>query len=225
MGRGGLVTAREDWSKAVTVTDVPISLEHARGFVIEFGGDRYMLTAAHCLPNLPPAHAASYTEERTFRNILGPLGGKPTISAECLFVDPVADIAVLGQPDNQALYDEADAYDDLVNSAVPMPIGGLTFTRKQPILPDGTSFPGRPEAEADAFLLALDGHWFPGRVRSSGRTPWLETPAEPVEGGMSGSPIATPDGRAIGLVSTNELYPLLMDALPGWLLRQVEQMV
>jgi hypothetical protein len=50
---------------------------------------------------------------------------------------------------------------------------------------------------------------------------WLDTAAEHVEGGMSGSPIVTPDGRAIGLISTGELHPLLMDSLPGWLLRPI----
>jgi hypothetical protein len=100
-----------------------------------------------------------------------------------------------------------------------MPIGGLTFTPEQHTLRDGTSFLGRPEAEADVLLLALDGHWFEGRVKSYGVMLWLDA-AESVKGGMSGSPIATPDGKAIGLVSTNELQPLLMDALPGWLLRQ-----
>jgi hypothetical protein len=34
--------------------------------------------------------------------------------AECEFVDPVADITVLCSPDNQSLFDEADAYDALV---------------------------------------------------------------------------------------------------------------
>jgi hypothetical protein len=35
--------------------------------------------------------------------LLGPLKGKRTVWATCLFVDQIADIAVLGQPDNQAL--------------------------------------------------------------------------------------------------------------------------
>ena len=37
--------------------------------------------------------------------------------ASCLFVDPIADIAVLGQPDNQALIEEAAAFDALMVSA------------------------------------------------------------------------------------------------------------
>jgi hypothetical protein len=95
-----------------------------RGFVIE-AGDRIVITAAHCLVAddrpLPPAHPWSYTAERTYPGLLGPLcEAKPTVWAECLFVDPIADIAVLGSPDNQELSDEAEAYEQLIRT-VPRP--------------------------------------------------------------------------------------------------------
>ena len=72
---------------------------------------RVVITAAHCLPELPPPHRASYTKERTYADFLSPLGQEPTVWAECLFVDPVSDLAVFGSPDNQELSDEADAYE------------------------------------------------------------------------------------------------------------------
>jgi hypothetical protein len=75
-----------------------------------------VVTASHCLPKLPPACSASYEEERSFR-LLGTLDGKPNILAECLFVNPVADIAVLGAPDGQTFFDEAAAYDELTEDA------------------------------------------------------------------------------------------------------------
>jgi hypothetical protein len=204
----------EDWSQAV------VTVGDGRGFVIAVDDDRYVLTAAHCLRQLPPAHAASLTWERTYRDILAPLGENPTLWAECLFVDPVADIAVLGQPDNQAFSEQADAYDDLVEAlAAPLPLGALTFTRKRHIPSNGRAILLPPQAQAEVLLLALDGHWFAGRVNSTGKRLWLDGTAEGVQGGMSGSPIVTPDGAAIGLVSTNDLHPLLMDSLPGWLLR------
>jgi hypothetical protein len=70
-----------------------------RGFIIEernriarghFVERRLVLTAAHCLPKLPPAFTWSYTKERTYPNLLGRLSGKRNVWAECLFVDPVA---------------------------------------------------------------------------------------------------------------------------------------
>lgn len=95
-----------------------------RGFVLKrredfrlphFMKGRLIVTAAHCLPKLPPAHRASYLHERTYANLLGPLNGKRNIWAECVFVDPIADIAVLGSPDNQELSEEAEAYDALID--------------------------------------------------------------------------------------------------------------
>jgi hypothetical protein len=97
-----------------------------RGFIVNyrahFGHPKpVVITAAHCLPKkLPPPHPARYLEEATYRRLLGPLAGKRTVWAECLFVDPVADIAVLGQPDDQALSEEADAYNELVAGLTPL---------------------------------------------------------------------------------------------------------
>jgi hypothetical protein len=40
-------------------------------------------------------------------------------------------------------------------------------------------------------------------VTSLGRALWIEAAAEPIRGGMSGSPIIAPDGKAIGIVSVS----------------------
>jgi hypothetical protein len=197
-----------------------------RGFVMQQERGRVIITGAHCLPHLPPPHGAAYTEERTYRNLIGSLGNAPTVSAECLFVDPVADIAVLGSPDNQMLSDEAEAYEALVESAGATQLAVLTHVRPSHTLSDGTTFLGPPEAIADAFMFSLDGVWFPCRVRSSGRALWINNAAERIRPGMSGSPVATLDG-AIGVVCISGGLegsheggpnPLLSAALPGWLL-------
>jgi hypothetical protein len=96
-----------------------VGCRHHLGFV-----ERVVITAAHCVSHakladgtvgLPPCHPARYLKELTYPSLLGPLGTKPTVWAACLFVDPIADIAVLGQPDNQQLSDQADAYNQLVD--------------------------------------------------------------------------------------------------------------
>jgi hypothetical protein len=168
---------------------------------------RLVVTAAHCLRKLPPPHDASYTEERTYAKLLAPLGHKrkPTVCAECLFVDPVADIALLGTPDNQALSDQADAYDELVDPIIPLKIGK----------------PGE-----EGWLLGLDGGWF--RCAVHGPSPYgalmLTGLAGNFIGGMSGSPIVSPEGAAIGVAclgSNLEHHgpnPPLAGNLPGWLL-------
>src|SRR5215469_11793418 len=95
-----------------------------RGFVIEHEARRYVITASHCLTRplevrrsvddenehavLPPPMPAMYESERTYPDLLGSLDGECNVWAECLFVDPVADLAVLGQPDNEVFSDQAD---------------------------------------------------------------------------------------------------------------------
>jgi hypothetical protein len=65
-----------------------VKVGDGRGFVVQGARERrYVITAAHCLPHLPPAFGHSYLEERTYPRLLGPLADEPTIWAECLFVD------------------------------------------------------------------------------------------------------------------------------------------
>jgi hypothetical protein len=82
-----------------------IAVGSARGFVVETKlGDRCVLTAAHCLPALPEPHP--WANDSRVWPVLGQLGEEPTVLAECFFVDPVADIAVLGCPDYPELVDQ-----------------------------------------------------------------------------------------------------------------------
>jgi hypothetical protein len=180
-----------------------ITVGDGRGFVVEtrdrerlWDRQRLVITAAHCLPTLPIAHPWSYLEERTYRELLGK--AKPTVWAECLFVDPMADIAVLGQPDNQALPDEADDYGELVDAAVPLSVADA---------------PKQGPAIHPALLLSLGGEWVECTVERN--RAWLRVVQEGlVKGGMSGSPILSMSGKAIGLMSTGSLNPVLVDALP-----------
>jgi hypothetical protein len=128
---------------------------------------RYVITAAHCLPFFPPCCGASYLAERTYKALLGPPGEKPTVWAECEFVDPIADIAVLGPPDDQELSNQYDAYEALLETTVPVEITDA------------------PEA-GRAWLLALDGRWLSCNASHMGRGFYLSD-AENIEGGMSGS--------------------------------------
>jgi hypothetical protein len=101
------------------LTSAVLRVGSGRGFVVASRGyldreERIVITAAHCLPVLPPCHPGSYLKERTYQALLGPLEVEPTVWAECLFADPIADVAVLGMPDNQALSDQAEAYEELV---------------------------------------------------------------------------------------------------------------
>src|SRR5260370_16087522 len=131
-----------------------------RGFLVKRRSrylDCIVITAAHCLPDLPPRHPCAYVEELTYRRLLGPLGREPRVWAHILFVDPVADIAVLGAPDGQVLSEQADTYEALMASAQPLVVAEAPIQRDH------------KAAEGEARGLSLDGHWRDGRVgRRSG---------------------------------------------------------
>lgn len=166
---------------------------------------RLIVTAAHCLPNLPPPHRASFTEERTFAKLLASLDRKEKdIWAECLFVDPVADIAVLGCPDEQGLSDEADAYHAL--------------TDVRPVVQVANARSGL------GWVLSLDCHWVRTNVELCSGIWGASLTIDRTKGGMSGSPILDDAGQAIGIVAVGggereDLQPILTRSLPGWLLQ------
>ena len=183
-----------------------ISVGKGRGFVIETDDRHLVVTAAHCLPKFPPPASITYTRERTYRNLLGAIDTRRTVWTECLFVDPVADIAVLDTPDTQELSDKVGAYERLVKSVVPLRVSELHG------------------ATAKAQLLPLDdGPSFRRFIRVARRgSLWIEEPEREIEGGMSGSPILAEDGSSIGvLVTTEGPQPGLASHLPGWLLGEV----
>jgi hypothetical protein len=146
--------------------------------------ERMIVTAAHCLPSLPTPHP--WAQDSRNWKLLAPLGERPSIVATCRFVDPVADIALLGSPDNQEMYEEAEAYEALTDAATALPIGFL---------------PSKFAAELNGWLLSLDGAWFSCTVnyRSDGGL-WTNA-TRAIEGGMSGSPIVADNGAAVGVLS------------------------
>jgi hypothetical protein len=195
-----------------------------RGFLVEgkYPEDPLIITAAHCLWKndelyLPPPDANSYTEEKTYPRLIGPLGAEPTIWAECMFVDPVGDIAVLGPPDDQELSDDYESYGSILGEVLPLAIKDAPSS--------GT-----------AWILSLDGRWTQCKIQrfcADGPLSILE--AEDIAGGMSGSPILADTDSAIGVVtsgsytvasvqeynpsapcSRGDCMPVLKRNLPGW---------
>jgi len=193
-------------------TDAVLSVgAGGRGFIVDGGRERFVITAAHCLPFFPPCHGMSYAEERTYKGLLAPVGGEPSIWAECLFADPIADIAILGPVDGQQLVDQYSAYEDLMEGASPLAISD-------------------PPRDGAARMLSLDGRWFECRARHLGGLLWVYDAAESIRGGMSGSPILGADGSAIGVVCIGTRRagerpgtdggpnPRLAYSLPAWAL-------
>jgi hypothetical protein len=204
-----------------------LKVDGGRGFIIEYRlpipptsrtefwpqkyiSKRLVVTAAHCLPDWPPEHACPSSWDKTYP-LLGNLdGSKSGVYAECLYVNPVADIAVLGCPDEQEPNYDPDLYHELTDDAPVLQIG------------KPRSGPG--------WVLSIDGRWvrttLDVRCDFYGRSLWLD----PTVAGQSGSPILNLAGRVVGVVviggddkrgkRKNERdgpQPILSRELPGWL--------
>jgi hypothetical protein len=200
-------------SNRLPPTGCVIRVGEGRGFVVEHRYtvkldtynrlwiQRLVITAAHCLPKLPPAHAFSYTEDRTYANLLGPLRGEASAWAECLFADPVRDIAVLGEPDNQELSKEYDAFFGLVEGAPVVRIGSRI----------GES----------GWVLSLDGEWVEMPLRHLQGPYGSSLSTRDSKPGQSGSPILNDSGEAVGVIAigTNQKWhgpqPMLCRDLPA----------
>ncbi len=129
---------------------------------------------------MPKPHAWGDVD-RVYQNLLGTLDTRnTTVWAECVFADPVADIAVLGPVDNQELFHEAAAYDAFVENA--------------PVLRIGNARSGI------GWILALDGQWIPTTLEVFSNICGVSLWIGPTEAGMSGSPILNHAGRAVGVV-------------------------
>lgn len=206
----------DEWARSV------IRVGDGRGFICGTERERFVITAAHCLPELPPGHGAARLEEITYGALLGPLGHEPRVWAECLFVDPVADLAVLGSPDGQALFREAEEYEELVGAAPALSLADPALAR--PLLRvSGVSVQGPLEAQLTASMFSLDGRWFSCRVQLTRRSCVVMQTDEPISAGMSGSPIMLNDGTAVGVIclSGQSPNPFLRANLPGWILATI----
>ncbi len=197
---------------------------------------RYVITAAHWLPHLPEGFAIGHVHERTCFDLLGPLGGERTIPAECVFVDPIADIAVLGSPDSNAMSEEADAYEALTKDHLP-PVAVAVTADADDDWEEQFRRRGSPKKQK-AWLISLDGSPQQCTLTHMPNGPWWIEGAAGIVGGMSGSPILAEDGEtAIGFVCNSSGIgsgtpddpvstgggpnPRLAMNLPVWLLREL----
>src|SRR5262249_49108533 len=87
-----------------------ITAGSGRGFLRGGPGDRLVIPPRPPLPSPPPAQSFFGPKERNYGPLLAPLGSEPRACAVCRFVDPIANIAVLGSPDNP----HADEYKALM---------------------------------------------------------------------------------------------------------------
>lgn len=193
------------------------------GFTVKGKRGRYVITAAHGLPSLPPPSIVPSESGVIYRLEAGrdrtgtvapalPAGtpgapaGMRRLFSRCLFVSLTADIAVLGEPDD---VDEALVFAALVDRVPPFAI----------------SVP----ADGPASIPSLGGGLAPCTVKRHGTCLSVHLPH--AADAPPGSPIVAPDGSAIGIVVADgrvrslsqSPQPILVDQLPGWLLGELAE--
>lgn len=147
-------------SAVITVAEGRGFVVNGRAYFADGPRDRFIITGAHCLPFFPPCTSAAYFEEKTYKALLGPIGSEPTVWTECLFADPIADIAILGPPDRQVLSDHAAEYEALVESATPLSIADASEQGQGWMMsPEGNWFrqPGKGDLFHPAIFMTTSG--------------------------------------------------------------------
>ncbi|MGH8592345.1 MAG: trypsin-like peptidase domain-containing protein [Gammaproteobacteria bacterium] len=200
---------------------VRVGIDGGRGFVVQGQyEERYVITAAHCLGDVPD-HVLKVEDELVG---IGPLAEPDKhISASVYVWDVARDLAVLGCPDDQTFFDEADAYQAFVGGCV-----ALDVDLEVPPYP--------PDCGLPFVMYTSDNLWVEGVASTVGMYMTGIVLGIGIPGGTSGSPIfRADDGAAFGLVTTGqlteggELEPVetaqihLGDNLPGWMLRSLKK--
>jgi hypothetical protein len=188
-----------------------IQVGNGRGFVLyDENREPIVVTACHCLPSLPRADRSN---RRCVRDrLIAPLRERPSIAAECLFADPIADIAILGRPPENSA-----AFNQLVSSVVPLRIGRIADERRNTIL--------------KVQLLSLLDYWFSCDAIHARGALWLTCADDKICSGQSGSPLLAADGSVIAVLviangdPSKDVFdsggpqPCLAHCLPAWVLR------
>lgn len=204
--------------RRIAAATVNLPTKSGQGVLVPGG---FVLTAAHCVTW--SAEGGMALGDHALEAVR-PASGE-TFRAEVVAVEPIADIAVLAQPDDQVFDADSDAFARWCESAQPVELSFETL---------------KANTSRQVFIYSHHGTWIAATVRrygmpgapTSGRV-FIEA-TQQIEGGTSGGPIVDAEGRLVGLVSfSNELddnddepctgmLPLVHLALSAWVLGRIK---
>ena len=195
--------------KRVEKATVRILKKGGQGVVVPGG---LILTAAHCIEWSLDGEMA--LDPNLFMEEINCNGRQ--IMAGVVAVEPILDIAVLGEPDSQTFYQESDDYNDTLELIEPVEIRTKDFERFQGI---------------HAFIFTHKRTWLKVAAQRSGAdmAPGLVITGALLEPGTSGGPVIDEEGRLIGVVSscgTSDPFshgkiPRPNMALPVWIVDRI----
>jgi S1-C subfamily serine protease len=162
--------------------------------VLVTGG--YIVTAAHCI-ECTAAEGMLAAMGSGFHGKAQTAAGRELL-LDVLAIEPVADIAILGSPDNQAIPDEAETFAEFIAATKPVPL-----YRGKWIPTDVHETCGPGKYTLPALVYNLDRSWVKATasVVQPGQPMLFLESERHIECGASGGPIVTPDGQLIGVVS------------------------
>jgi S1-C subfamily serine protease len=141
---------------------------------------------------------------------------------EVYAVEPVSDIAVLGQADGQEFYADAEAFEAFCEETLPVRVCSADFDLD-------VAVPVHILTHTGAWIRARATRYGPPGDLPGGRI-WLTTEAS-IESGTSGGPVIDESGDLVGDVSwcggpadepaTEGMMPRPHLALPGWIWRRI----
>jgi len=190
------VKSANEWNDAL------IAAGTGHGFVVQGVHDRFVITAARCLPDLAPPNTGRFDRKSCYPALLGAPGGQKCVAAACGFADPISDIAVLGLPNGIESPEEFDQFLKLTDTATPLSIAEPT--------PIGL-----------VWIPSPNGAWF-SYVAISIRGEDLLISVEQSFVAMTGAPIVSDNGTVVGVLCAElwrKCHSALVGSIPGRLLR------
>lgn len=196
-------------------TEIFTRIENATVTLLKKGGqgilikNQIILTACHCVDYTLSGDMV--LGEYYIEEIVTKLG---KFKVAPLAIEPINDIAALGELDSQEFYDEVRLYEEFCNNTPPIKICRNKLKLGEKFM---------------VFIYSHERKWITGHAMLMfPESPMIVIEAdEPIKGGTSGSGIINEKGEIVGIVSNaseqayngNAPRPLL--ALPVWICRKI----